>query len=81
MRKEELTPVCIHGSRFIEFDKDCQVRQKWIIPFWSCFVVLGNGKLVIRTWTVFCLGSNGRGITILFLGYATGGKLCCYTIA
>ena len=28
----------------------------------------------------FLLGSNGRGITILFFGYASGGKLCYYTI-
>ena len=28
----------------------------------------------------FLLGSNGRGSTILFFGYASGGKLCYYTI-
>ena len=33
MRKGELNPVCSHGSCFIQFDKNRQVRQKWIIPF------------------------------------------------
>ena len=28
----------------------------------------------------FLVGSNGRGITFLFFGYASGGKLCYYTI-
>jgi len=39
MREGELNPVCSNGFRFIEFDKNRQVRQTWVLPYLILFFV------------------------------------------
>ena len=78
MRNGKLIPACGNRSRFIIFSTNHQVRQKWIIPFWSCFVVLGKVKGVICSWTVFWLAVMVGELRSCFLDVLPGGS--CVTV-
>ncbi len=77
MRNGKLTPACGNRSRFIRFVTNNQVRQKWIIQFWSCFF-LGKVKLVICLQKVFWWAVMVGELRSCFLDVLPGGS--CVTV-